>query len=135
MATKKATLTVVEQTPVTVVESPAPALDLALEVNDLAALQQQQKVIQERIRELKAAMPERDKLAEVIHKQQSYDTYVPRMFANRVKARVAAGQDREAAAREVIAYFAHLMDQHLDYEEQDEQTARQAEEAEEEETN
>jgi hypothetical protein len=99
-----------------------------VEADDLAALRLQQKAIADRIKELKAAEPKMTPLQAVIHRQQTqWEHWIPRMLANRVKARVNAGQDRAEAGRQVIEFFACLMDQQLDYEDADEARARQAE--------
>lgn len=100
-------------------------------VTDLTMLMAQQKAIAEQIKAARDAMPKRDRLGEVLHRQNSIDAYVPRMLANRVKARVAAGQDRETAQRDAMTYVTNLVLEILDREEQDEHDARAQEETEE----
>lgn len=117
MATRKANLTVVETT--------ALEAELTITVVDLPTLLAQQKALAEQIKQAKAAMPDRDRLAEVIHKQTTaYDQYIPRLIANRVKARVAAGQDRVEAADQVLTFFRNLAEERIDRKEMDEQDAR-----------
>jgi hypothetical protein len=117
MATRKANLTVVDTTP-----DPAP---VHIIVTDLQTLLLQQKELAEQIKAAKAAIPPRDRLAEVIHKQTTaYDQYIPRLLANRIQARVNAGQDRVEAADQVMAFFRNLADERIDREEMDEQDAR-----------
>jgi hypothetical protein len=82
----------------------------------------------EQIKAAKAAIPPRDRLAEVIHKQTTaYDQYIPRLIANRVKARVAAGQDRQEAADAVMTFFRNLADERIDSEDHEETEAREVE--------
>jgi hypothetical protein len=127
MATKNAKLTLVE----TPAEETTPVVESAPDLQTLMAQQKaiaaQRKQINEQIKAARDAMPKRDRLAEVLHRQNSIDAYVPRMLANRVKARIAAGQDRETAQREVIQYVSNLVLEILDREEMDEQTARNQE--------
>ena len=72
MATRKATQTA-EQTAPETAETP-----VHIVVTDLTTLLAQQKAIAEQIKAAKAAMPQRDRLAETIHRQTTaYDKYIP----------------------------------------------------------
>jgi hypothetical protein len=114
----------------TIVESPAPALDLALEVNDLASLKLQQQALAERIRQLKASEPTMTALEKVIHRQTtSWESWIVRNIANRIKARVGAGQDRQEASDAVMAFFRDLADERIDSEDRPETAQADDEEA------
>jgi hypothetical protein len=119
MATRKGQLQVVEGI---VEEAPAP------EQIDIQALMAQKKALEEQIKALKATRPERNSLDAVMHRQTtSYEAWVPKMLANRIKARVSAGQDRQAAADQVVAFFRNLADERIDHEETEEAEARAVE--------
>jgi hypothetical protein len=123
MATRKNQLQVVEGI---VEEAPAP------ETIDIQALMAQKKALEEQIKALKATRPERNSLEAVVHKQTtSYEAWVPKMLANRVKARVGAGQDRQEASDQVMLFFRNLADERLDNEDREETDARAQEETEE----
>jgi hypothetical protein len=120
--------TKVTQAPVTIVESPAPALDLNVEADDLASLKLQQQAIQERIRQLKAAEPTMTALEKVIHRQTtSWESWIVRNIANRIQARVNAGQPRQEASDAVMAFFRDLADERIDSADREEVEAREAE--------
>jgi hypothetical protein len=120
--------TKVTQAPVTIVESPAPALDLKVEADDLASLKLQQQAIQERIRQLKAAEPTMTALEKVIHRQTtSWESWIVRNIANRIQARVNAGQPRQEASDAVMAFFRDLADERIDSADREEVEAREAE--------
>jgi hypothetical protein len=122
MATRKA------NTNLTIIEAPAPALDLKVEADDLASLKLQQQAIQERIRQLKAAEPQVTALEKVIHRQTtSWESWIVRNIANRIQARVNAGQDRQEASDAVMSFFRDLADERIDNAEREEAEARQAE--------
>jgi hypothetical protein len=130
--TDMAAKTKVTQAPVTIVESPAPALGLAVEADDLAALRLQQQAIQERIRQLKAAEPQMTALEKVIRCQTtSWESWIVRNIANRIQARVNAGQDRQEAYDAVMLFFRNLADERIDSAEREESEARAVEETEE----
>jgi hypothetical protein len=123
MATTNAKLTLVENTEETPAEE-TPTVDLKALVEQQKALAAQRKAINDQIKAARDAMPKRDRLGEVLHRQNSIDAYVPRMLVNRVKARIAAGQERETAQREVIQYVSNLVLERLDREEMEQAEAR-----------
>lgn len=120
MATRKASQTV-EQAPVVETQP------VHIVVTDIQSLQAQMKALRDQMKAAKEAMPKRDRLAEVLQRQNHIDAYVPRMLAGRIRARVAAGDTRENAEREVIAFVSNLVAEQLDQEEQDAHDAREQE--------
>lgn len=105
-----------------IVELPAPAIQL--EVSDLAALMLEKQALEAKIKELKASQPQLSPLEKVIRHQLNYfEADVVLNIMGRVRARVRAGQDRQTAMSEVVAFFANVADERLDMEGQDAEEA------------